>query len=106
MKRQFLSLGLLSLCCLTLHGQEKPLPPGRRELQDYQAKHADVPPQVSSSRLNTADLQREAADLAELARSVPADVDSINKGVLPKDAINKLKRIEKISRHLRGEISP
>jgi hypothetical protein len=105
-KKYFLSLSLLFLCCVILDGQEKPVPPGRQELKDYRAKHADVPPQVSAPRLDPAKLQKEAAELADLARSIPPDIGSVSKGVLPKDLADKLKRIEKISKHLRGEITP
>ena len=31
-------------------------------------------------------------------------MESVNHGILPKDAIEKLKRIEKLSKHLRGEL--
>jgi len=99
-------LSLLFLGCVLLRGQQKPLPPGRQELKDYQAKHADVPPQVLAPRLDPAKMQKEAADLADLARSIPPDIDSVSKGVLPKDVLDKLNRIEKISKHLRGEIAP
>jgi hypothetical protein len=105
-KKYFLPLSLLFLCCVILDGQEKPVPPGRQELKDYQAKHADVPPQVSAPRLDPVKLQKEAAELADLARSIPPDMDSVSKGMLPKDVVDKLKRIEKISKHLRGELAP
>jgi hypothetical protein len=55
--------------------------------------------------LDAVQLQREARELSDLAQSVPADVDSVNRGLLPKDLAEKLKRIEKLSKHLRGEIS-
>jgi len=43
--------------------------------------------------------------LAELAQSVPADVIQIEQGKSPKDADDRLKRIEKISQQLRGELT-
>ena len=106
MKKFFHFVSLLLVCCVILAGQQKPVPPGRRELKDYQAKHADEPPLVSVPRLDPAKLQKEAAELADLARSIPPDIDSVTKGVLPKDMLDKLKRIEKLSKHLRGEIAP
>jgi hypothetical protein len=105
-KKHFLSLGLPFLCCVILAGQEKPVPPGRRELKDYQATHVDEPPQVAGPRLDHAGMQKEAGELADLAQSIPRAIDSANKGVLPKDVLEKLKRIEKISKHLRGELAP
>jgi hypothetical protein len=51
-------------------------------------------------------MQKEAIELADLAQSIPRDIDNANMGVLPKDMLGKLKRIEKISKHLRGELAP
>lgn len=106
MKKYFLPLSLLFLCCVILDGQEKPVPPGRRELKDYQATHIDEPPQVAVARLDPVRMQKEASELADLAQSIPRDIDSASKGVLPKDVLDKLRRIEKISKHLRGELAP
>ena len=57
-------------------------------------------------KLDAAQLQREAKELLDLSQSVQADIDAINKGLLPKDATEKLKRIQKLAKHLRGEIAP
>ena len=51
-------------------------------------------------------LQSEADDLARTAQTIPSDVASVRKGMLPKDAIEKLKQIEKLSKRLRGELTP
>lgn len=51
-------------------------------------------------------LQREARELLELSQSLQLDIDQVNHGLLPKDTLEKLKRIEKLSKHLRGEITP
>jgi len=50
-------------------------------------------------------MERESKELSELAQSIPGDVDLIKKGLVPKDVIEKLKRIEKLSKHLRGEVA-
>ena len=59
-----------------------------------------------SRRLDLAQLQREADDLAATAQTIPTDVASVRKGMMPKDVIQKLKQIEKLSKHLRGELTP
>jgi hypothetical protein len=105
-KKRFLFLTSPFLCCIILAGQQKPVPPGRRELKDYEATHVDEPPQVAGPRLDRARMQKEAGELADLAQSIPRDIDNANKGVLPKGMFDKLKRIEKISKHLRGELAP
>ena len=51
-------------------------------------------------------LQREAREMLDLSQSVLNDMDSISHGLLPKDLTDKLKRIEKLSKHLRSEVGP
>jgi hypothetical protein len=63
-------------------------------------------PATSSKHIDLAKLQREADDLARTAQTIPSDVASVRKGMLPKDVIEKLKQIEKLSKHLRGELNP
>lgn len=50
-------------------------------------------------------LQRDARELAELSASIQADVNRANRGLLSKDVIDKLKRVEKLSKQLRGELT-
>jgi len=50
-------------------------------------------------------LQRDAQELAELSASIPADVKRVNRGLLPKDLMEKLKRVEKLSKHMRSELT-
>jgi hypothetical protein len=50
-------------------------------------------------------LKREADELASLAATLPADVERANKGLLSRDLKTKLKRIEKLSKRLRGELA-
>jgi hypothetical protein len=50
-------------------------------------------------------LQRDARELAALSDSLPADLQQVNQGILPKALIQKLKRIEKLSRQLRSELA-
>jgi hypothetical protein len=52
-----------------------------------------------------AKLQRNAKELAELSASIPADVDRANRGLLPKDVLEKLKRVEKLSKQLRSDLT-
>jgi hypothetical protein len=63
-------------------------------------------PTASSRHVDLAQLQREADDLARTAQTIPSDVASVRKGMLPKDVIEKLKQIEKLSRRLRNELNP
>lgn len=56
--------------------------------------------------VDLAQLQKEADDLARTAQSIPSDVANVRKGTLPKDVIEKLKQIERLSKHLRTELNP
>lgn len=59
-----------------------------------------------AKRIDLLQLQKEADDLARTAQTIPSDVASVRKGMLPKDVIEKLKQIEKLSKHLRNELNP
>ncbi len=79
-------------------------------------KHGDVPPlhpvegmpsnAQTKIKVDPAQLQREAHELLDLSQSLQADIESVNQGLHPKDTIEKLKRIQKLAKHLRGEIEP
>ncbi len=90
---------MLSICSLLLFPQEshrRPLP--------------DIPPEPVSPAprrvVDPAQLKHEAEELSMLAQSVPADVEKVGKGLHPKDLDEKLKRIEKLAKQLRKDLSP
>jgi len=55
--------------------------------------------------VDPAKLQAEAAELSRLANLVPPQIDQVKKGQLPKDLSENLKRIEKLAKHLRSQLS-
>ena len=63
----------------------------------------DNSPRVRTDPLQ---LEREARELEELSQTIPADIAQANHGLLPKDTLEKLKRIEKLAKHLRSELNP
>jgi len=66
----------------------------------------DIPPPVQPRpQLDLAKLRRDADELARIAQTIPVDVSSIQQGLLPKDMIDKLKQIEKLSKDLRSRIN-
>src|SRR5690242_10818946 len=83
-------------------GHKCPTPPEPKDPQPRQTQ----PPKISTRRVDTAQIQKEADDLARMAQTIPADVASVRKGMLPKDVIEKLKQIEKLSKRLRTELNP
>lgn len=103
-----LFLILLNLC-LPVWGQSMPpgapLPPG----YGTPPPAIHVPPysgRALASSVDPAALQREAKELLGLSQSVQPDIEALNHGLLSKGLIDKLKRIEKLSKHLRSEIAP
>jgi hypothetical protein len=70
-----------------------------------QAEISGPPPVRQWPSADAARLKQVAEELANLAQSVPPDVDQTTKGILPKDLEQKLKRIEKLAKQLRSGIS-
>lgn len=62
-------------------------------------------PQQRKTPADTVRLQREADELAELSASIPAAVGRANHGVLSKELLDKLKRVEKLSKALRNDLT-
>jgi len=44
--------------------------------------------------------------MARTAQTITSDVAGVRKGMLPKDVIEKLKQVEKLSKRLRTELTP
>ncbi|HVI08816.1 MAG TPA: hypothetical protein VND65_11030 [Candidatus Binatia bacterium] len=63
-------------------------------------------PNQAKIKTDPAKLAGEAKELADLSQTLPADIDATNHGLLPKDTIEKLKRIQKLAKQLRGELNP
>jgi len=99
-------LGVVLLVSPVIAQQEHPTEaPGKLEI----AKHPLVlepPAGPQTQKPDPTKLRAEADELAKLSQSIPSDVDQATRGKLPKDITEKLKRIEKLSKHLRGELVP
>jgi hypothetical protein len=100
----FLSLAFFCTVPKTTGGQGRPIPPGVREADKQTNKPLD-PPVLSYSSPDPAKLKREADELAQLSAGLPSDLAHVAHGQLPKDLCEKLKRIEKLAKHLRSELS-
>lgn len=99
-------LAVLLLEILGLAQSPRPVPPGMRHAEELQAQNERdfPPPNPKRAAVKISELRGEAAQLAELASSIPAGVEHIGKGTLDKDLLQSLKRIEKLSKHLRNEL--
>jgi hypothetical protein len=69
--------------------------------------HAQQVPSADAIRyrLSNVQLQKDAKELAELCGSVSGDMDNVKRGLLPKDVVDKLKRVEKLSKRVREELT-
>jgi hypothetical protein len=97
-------LGLLS--GLALWGQ-RPSPPGLSQANQAVVQgEKNVPPPVEQRPAqDIARLKHDADELATLAQTIPGGVDQATKGILQKDLGDRLKKIEKLAKELRGQIS-
>ena len=82
----------------------KPVPPGMRHAQELEMQNERVDVPAARRAVNPVALQSQAKQLADLAASVPQGVQNANKGLLEKDLIERLKRIEKLSKQLRSQL--
>ena len=78
-----------------------PTPPERMNVEKPEPQEAAPPRQ----RVDSAEMQKEANELARTAQTIPYDLARVRSGVLPKDLIPKLKQIEKLSKRLRSELT-
>ena len=102
---KFLGLVFLSiLLCSSAKPQARnnwPHPPPAADESATAAKPKASPLHAGA---DSVELQRQAKELLELSQSLQPDMQSVNHGLLPTDTIDKLKRIEKLSKRMRGEL--
>lgn len=63
-------------------------------------------PATGKRHIDLVKLQQDADELSKLSQTIPADLTAVRHSMLPKDLLDKLKRIEKLSKHLRRELTP
>lgn len=64
------------------------------------------PPTHQQSSVDFAKLKSDADEMIVLSQSIHSGIDNVAKGMLPKDLIDKLKQMEKLSKRLRNELAP
>ena len=104
MRRCLLFLCLAAIPFLSFVAPAQREAAGKLEISKYPLV-LDSPPPPRPNQIDPVKLRAEATELNELARSVSSEVDQVAQGMLPKDFADKLKRIEKLSKHLRGEVT-
>lgn len=101
-------LFLAAFCAFSGTGDQRrnPSPPGLREGEREINKPLEPPLAPQAKAPDPAKLKQEADELAQLSAGVPSDLARVVHGQLPKDLADKLKRIEKLAKHLRNELTP
>lgn len=85
---------------------QRPIPPGLREAEKKTNAPLDPPVKFAPKGADPAVLKQEAEELAKLSAAVPSQMDQVAHGQMPKDLAGQLKRIEKLAKQLRSQISP
>ncbi|MGA9511500.1 MAG: hypothetical protein WBV55_22955 [Candidatus Sulfotelmatobacter sp.] len=88
--------------------QERPIPPGIRQADQAEDRtQQNIPPaRPQRTTLDMKKLRRDADELARIAQTIPPDVSNLREGLLPKDMIERLKQVEKLSKGLRKQLNP
>ena len=80
--------------------------PGLHKVQSRMDIPLDPPVTASRKTADPARLEDEAEELARLSAGIPAQIHGVNLRLMPKDLDSQLKRIEKLAKHLRSQVSP
>ena len=86
-----------------------PYPPDGHQQADQAERQFEktVPPPIHQQpSVDFAKVKRDADELMLLSQSIHSSIDSVGKGMLPKDLIEKLKQVEKLSKRLRSQLAP
>jgi len=96
----------IALPAFTIYAPQKSAPytPGKAEVAAHQPE-LEPPIGPQPPKLDPAKLRQEGDELSSLAQSLPVDIAQAVQGKVPKGMAEKLRRIEKLSKHLRGELS-
>ena len=88
--------------------QMRPVPPGIRaaDRNEDQTQAQIPPPAPAVQKLNLDDVLQQSDELLALAQQVHSDTRNATQGLLAKDLKDKLKRMEKLSKKLREELTP
>ena len=83
-----------------------PRPPGLVEGQKQIEKPLEPPMEMRNRQIKVEQVKQEAEELRRLADGVPAQIQQVTNNQPPKDLSDNLKRIEKLAKHLRSEVTP
>jgi hypothetical protein len=80
--------------------------------QNVNVKHPEefqvqkqLSPDDMRARVANLQLRKDAKELAELCTSVPSDMNGVKQGLMSQDMLEKLKRVEKLSKRVREQLT-
>ena len=85
---------------------QHPKPPGITTADQQSNQGLEPPMEMHKQKLNVEQVKQEADELKKLADGVPAQIEMVTKNQYPKDLSENLKRIERLAKHLRSEVTP
>jgi hypothetical protein len=92
-------IGLL-LSAMPLRSQNvNPMHPEEIQVQKHQS------PEDLRARVASVQFQKDVKELADLCASVSKEMDGLKEGLVAQDLVEKLKRVEKLSKHVREQLS-
>jgi hypothetical protein len=106
MRTSTLLIVLLIFTSLTWAQRNGPTGQRQADRAENQFEKTVPPPIHQQSSVDFAKLKSDADELIVLSQSIHSGVDDVQKGMLPKDLIDKLKQVEKLSKRLRSELTP
>ena len=106
MKTSTLLFVLLIFTSLTWAQRNGPTGQRQADRAEDQFQKTVPPPIPQQSSVDFAKLKSDADQLIVLSQSIHSGINDVQKGMLPKDLLDKLKQVEKLSKRLRGELAP
>lgn len=101
---------LPSLLCVLLVVCASVLPKSAARTQfrspDSLPGRADNFPQQKDRHLDIGQLKSDAQELVKMASAVSDQIGHLSNDQAPKELVENLKKVEKLSKHMRGEVSP
>jgi hypothetical protein len=105
--RQFpLWLCILLILPASATPRQRAKPPGIVTADQQSNQPIEPPVEMRGKKLNVEQVKQEADELKKLADGVPAQIELVTKNQYPKDLNENLKRIERLAKHLRSEVTP
>jgi hypothetical protein len=105
--RQFpLWLCILFVLPVSATSFQRAKPPGIVTADQQSNQSVEPPMEMHGRKMNVDQVKQEADELKKLADGVPAQIALATKNQYPKDLTDNLKRIERLAKHLRSEVTP